>query len=71
MITDGNNKWHYLANKFSPLLRETASKSDGGFITLIFFIYSDQETKEIDIIEIAWIMIFVKLFYQQKIQKKY
>ena len=55
-------------NKFSLLLRETASKNDGGFIALIFFIYSDQEAKEIDIIEIAWIMIFVKLFYQQKIQ---
>ena len=40
-------------NKFSPLLRETASKNDMGFITLIFFIYSDQESKEIDIIEIA------------------
>ena len=40
-------------NKFSLLLRETASKNDRGFIALIFLIYSDQEAKEIDIIEIA------------------
>ena len=38
MITDKNNRWHYLAVKSLPvLLRETTSNHDGGFYCLNCF----------------------------------